>query len=376
MKKNCKILILSHSFVKKVNLSFALDLSKKNNLDVSCVVPIKISQSNKNIYPDYKKKNINLNIFSADLVNKSMRLQYFKNIRQIIEKKKPNIIFLDNDTVCLQSLILIFWSFFFNYKINYFCNENNLINLFKTFTLKKLLKLCIIYFVNLIIKYKVNKIICYSKQIKDNYNFLGYKNKSEIIPLGFDKKTFFIKTKKKLKKKLVISYFGRINEEKGIHVLIKSLKYLKEYNWKLVIDSEHIENFKYFLHLKNLIKKSKIKQRTKFIKCNHNQVANFMRKSDIIVLPSIYEEQYGRVIQEGVACGNVAVGSKIGAIPEIINDSSLLFKPGDYRALSVILKKLFNKKFYLSKLYTLRKDVNKKRTIDYQIKKTCKFCNI
>ena len=37
--------------------------------------------------PRLQKKNINLNIFSADLVNKSMRLQYFKNIRQIIEKK-------------------------------------------------------------------------------------------------------------------------------------------------------------------------------------------------------------------------------------------------------------------------------------------------
>ena len=251
-----------------------------------------------------------------------------------------------------------------------------MINLFKSFSLKKLLKLCIIYFVNFIIKYKVNKIICYSNQIKNNYNFLGYKNKTEIIPLGFDKKIFFIKTKKKLKKILVISYFGRINEEKGIHVLIKSLKYLKEYRWKLLIDSEHIEDFKYFLNLKNLIKKSKIKQRTKFIKCNHNQIANFMRKSDIIVLPSLYEEQYGRVIQEGVACGNVAVGSNIGAIPEIINDNHLLFKPGDYIALSVILKKLFNKKFYLNKLYTLRKDVNKKRTIDYQVKKISKFCNI
>ena len=45
-----------------------------------------------------------------------------------------------------------------------------------------------------------------------------------------------------------------------------------------------------------------------------------MRSSDIIVLPSLHEEQYGRVIQEGIACGNVAVGSNIGAIPEIIKD--------------------------------------------------------
>ena len=43
-----------------------------------------------------------------------------------------------------------------------------------------------------------------------------------------------------------------------------------------------------------------------------------MRSSDIIVLPSLHEEQYGRVIQEGIACGNVAVGSNIGAILKLL----------------------------------------------------------
>ena len=63
-----------------------------------------------------------------------------------------------------------------------------------------------------------------------------------------------------------------------------------------------------------------------------------MRLSDVIVLPSLHEEQYGRVIQEGIACGNVAVGSKIGAIPEIIKDKQLLFIPGKSKNLALILK--------------------------------------
>ena len=46
-----------------------------------------------------------------------------------------------------------------------------------------------------------------------------------------------------------------------------------------------------------------------------------MRLSDIIVLPSLHEEQYGRVIQESAACGSIVIGSKIGAIPEILIDN-------------------------------------------------------
>ena len=54
-----------------------------------------------------------------------MRSQYFEKIDKIIKEHKPNTVILDNDTVCFQSMILIYWSFFFKYKIYYFVNENN-----------------------------------------------------------------------------------------------------------------------------------------------------------------------------------------------------------------------------------------------------------
>ena len=91
-----------------------------------------------------------------------------------------------------------------------------------------------------------------------------------------------------------------------------------------------------------------------------------MRSSDIIVLPSLHEEQYGRVIQKGIACGNVAVGSNIGAIPEIIKDRSLLFEPGDFNNLALILKKLFNKRYYIKKMNKQKIDIINNRSIQSQ----------
>ena len=65
-----------------------------------------------------------------------------------------------------------------------------------------------------------------------------------------------------------------------------------------------------------------------------------MRQSDLVVIPSLYEEQYGRVIQESVACGALVIGSKVGAIPEIINDKDLLFIKNDHKDLSRKINRL------------------------------------
>ena len=163
--------MISHTFVKKINLSLPIVLSQNKNLDIVCVAPKKIFQGKNIVYSDYKKKDIKINLIQLNLINKSMRTQYFEKIEHIIKKERPNIIFLDNDTVCFQSLILIYWSFYFKFNIYYFCNENNLVNILSSFSIKKLVKFIIIGVSNYLIKYKIDKIICYSNQIKKNYDF-------------------------------------------------------------------------------------------------------------------------------------------------------------------------------------------------------------
>ncbi len=364
--------MLSHTYVKKINLSLSKILSQKKNLDIVCVVPKKIFQGKDKIYPDYKKSEITFKLIRSKLVNKSIRTQYFEKISAIIRNEKPDIIFLDNDTVCLQSLILIYWSFFFKFRLFYFCNENNLINILSSFSIKKLIKFLIIGISNIFIQFKIERIFCYSNQIKKNYDFFGYRKKTTIVPLGYDKNIFFLK---KLKKNKIfkISYFGRVTYSKGIHILIESLKKLKNYQWHLIIDIDHIEDKQYFIKLKHELKKNFSFERYSFIKCDHFQIARYMRMSDVVVLPSIHEEQYGRVIQEAIACGNVAVGSKIGAIPEIIKDQNLLFQPGNYQKLSLILKRLFNRRYYMKKFNKQFLDINKNRSLQKQAELILKF---
>ena len=368
MKKKIKILALSHVFVKKINLSFYENLAKNCNLDITCVAPYYIKNSNKKVYSDFKTYDGKIKVKKCKIRNNIPRYQYFEKIRNLIKKEKPNHIILDNDTVSVQSLILIFYSFFFKFDIYFFCNENDLKNITLKFTFKKFYKLIILYILNFLIKNKVKKIFCYSKQIKENYDLLGYKNKTVVTPLGYDEKIFFNKRKNKKRNDLTISYFGRIRYEKGIHVLIKSLSLIKNFKWKLLLDIDQIEDKLYFANIKKFLSNNFNKKRYHFIKCNHYQIANYLRKSDVLVLPSIYEEQYGRVLQEAVACGNVVIGSKKGAIPEIIRDKELLFYPGDHIRLSKIIKKLYTNKYYNKKFKYLHSSIISERTISKQVK--------
>jgi glycosyltransferase involved in cell wall biosynthesis len=73
---------------------------------------------------------------------------------------------------------------------------------------------------------------------------------------------------------------------------------------------------------------------------------------DFLVVPSrtraFWKEQFGRVIVEAEACGVVALGSGSGAIPEVIGDSSRIFKECDPASLAELLTQQLSKFFSMN----------------------------
>ena len=197
--------------------------------------------------------------------------------------------------------------------------------------------------------------------------FLDIGKKLFYYPLVLTKK-FLKKKKSKRKKKIfIISYFGRITRDKGIHILLKALEKVK-FNFRFFLDVSHIDDQKYFNEIFNRFELILKKSRVKKIKCDYFQISKFMSDSDLVVLPSIYEEQYGRVIQEAVASGSLVIGSKVGAIPEIIKDKHLLFRNQDHYELAYKINKLKNSNFYKTKINTLYRRIMKERTLERQLK--------
>lgn len=109
-------------------------------------------------------------------------------------------------------------------------------------------------------------------------------------------------------------YVGTLSESKGVKTLIK----LKEENsfLNIVFVGEGIlsENAKNVgIQVTGWLQQS--------------EVFEWIRKSKILVLPSEWEEAFGRVLIEGIALGTISIGSNMGGIPEVLfNDTRYIFE--------------------------------------------------
>ena len=68
------------------------------------------------------------------------------------------------------------------------------------------------------------------------------------------------------------------------------------------------------------------------------------RASDVCICPSVWNEAFGLVLAEAMACGVPCVASRVGGIPEVVEDgkSGYLVPPGDPAALASAIEALLD----------------------------------
>jgi len=123
-----------------------------------------------------------------------------------------------------------------------------------------------------------------------------------------------------------IVFAGRIVPEKGLHHLILASKILKEkgYRFKLLIagplghfDIEKLEGYPRFCF--ELINKLGLTDNIRYIgRLERNELRNLYCTSDLVVVPSLWEEPCGMVVLEAMAMGRPVVAYATGGIPELI----------------------------------------------------------
>lgn len=137
------------------------------------------------------------------------------------------------------------------------------------------------------------------------------KNKIKVIYNGFLSKNskFVSKNINRYSKKISIGYVGRLDNPKGVHVLINSAKHLLNYDF--FIAGEGI--------LENDLKKSAKNYKNIHFLGSVKDPLEFILKMDIIVVPSI-REPLGNAIIEAGYCKKPVIASNIDGIPEIITN--------------------------------------------------------
>jgi glycosyltransferase involved in cell wall biosynthesis len=142
----------------------------------------------------------------------------------------------------------------------------------------------------------------------------------------------------------VIAYVGRVDREKGLETLIQATAILTHQGTpvktliagKPVIHHNaagqecEVTGQNYQRSLMQLAETLGVSDRVEFVGYVSDPVSLY-QASDVTVLPSVWNEAFGRSLIESLACGTPAIGARIGGIPEVLGDvfEDALFHPGD-----------------------------------------------
>ncbi len=131
---------------------------------------------------------------------------------------------------------------------------------------------------------------------------------------------------------LVVAY---LIPAKGAHVACRALAGLKDVVLWVAGSGPEEEA------LRRLCAELGVSERVRFLG-RQGHVEPFIQSADCLVCPSLWAEAAGLVNLEGAACGLPVVASRIGGIPEYVEDgqTGLLFPPGDHAALADCLARL------------------------------------
>jgi len=145
---------------------------------------------------------------------------------------------------------------------------------------------------------------------------------------------------------VVVLFFGAIREYKGLNVLLKSFKIVREKveNAKLVVAGNPFEDEEKYLRIsKELgIEKDTI-FRLQYIP--FDEVGNYFEAADIVAQPYLKTYQSG-VVQIAYGFGKPVVTTDTGGLPEAVEDgkSGYIVRPGDEKALAEKLVELLKDK--------------------------------
>ncbi len=134
-------------------------------------------------------------------------------------------------------------------------------------------------------------------------------------------------------------FVGRLVAEKGLDILFDALKGLDRRGLRptlTVVGSGPILG-----EMQKLAADLGLSGQVNFVgPQSGDELSKTLNRHRILVVPSRYQEPFGVVALEGIACGCVVVGSRGGGLPEAIGACGLTFPNGDAEALANILERL------------------------------------
>ena len=194
---------------------------------------------------------------------------------------------------------------------------------------------------------KCEAVLCVSEYIKKQF-LDGIKTKHKKVNVLYNGVSR--KLKRFPKKKKEILFVGRLVKEKGVELYINAAESIlvdfPDWSFGLIGSTRLGSNNanSYSLKLINKINKiNYISNQFKFYGFkDYNFVQEKMKNASIVTIPSLWQEPFGLVAAEAMSNGAAIIASKVGGIPEILEDNGILIKNINHFKLEGAMRELMN----------------------------------
>ncbi len=176
-------------------------------------------------------------------------------------------------------------------------------------------------------------------------------NKISKMVDGFDKKKIYILPnsvrtemlkpikERRANKNEIIFCNSRLAPGKGIENLVEAFARVSKLRPQSMLllcggDFHFGSNKKVIESVKNISRKYEIEKRIKFLPVlEWNDIPEYLHKADIVVLPT-KDETFGIAALEALAAGIPLIASRVGNLPDLVKDASILLEYGDIDGLA------------------------------------------
>ncbi|MCE7066133.1 glycosyltransferase family 4 protein [Dyadobacter sp. CY326] len=152
-------------------------------------------------------------------------------------------------------------------------------------------------------------------------------------------------------------FLGRLVSDKGADLAIHAFRKLIDirqnagkplYDTYLTIIGEGPE----LAPLKKLVKDTELEDSVHFQGVLKGQyLVNCLNRHRFLLVPSIWEEPFGNVALEGMACGLIPIVSNGGGLPEAVGEAGLIFQSGDVDSLASMMESIYENVGKQSQIY-------------------------
>ncbi len=168
-----------------------------------------------------------------------------------------------------------------------------------------------------------DRLIVHSPSVVDQMGLRRYESKTVIIPQWVLRDSVFDIKAPVHERPDIVGYVGRLSEEKGVLRLIEAASIVVQeqphVHFVLVGDGHLRNEIQAYIHKNHLTEHVEL---TGWVR--REELSAWLNKCKLVVIPS-YSEAHPNVMFEGMACGTPILATRVGSVPDVIEEGKTGF---------------------------------------------------